>query len=59
MTKPVSPSKKPRKHLPPNYRQGLYSPVSYRKQELLVSENLLKQDFYVCGPNQKWTADSV
>ena len=24
---------------------------------LPVSENLLKQDFYACGPNQKWAGD--
>lgn len=32
-------------------------PVSYREHGLLVSENLLKQDFYVGGPNQKWAGD--
>lgn len=42
-------------------RQGLrakasrrFSPVSYREHGLPVSENLLKQDFYACEPNQKW-----
>ncbi|PAB40075.1 transposase, partial [Klebsiella pneumoniae] len=42
-------------------RQGLrakasrkFSPVSYREHGLPVSENLLKQDFYASGPNQKW-----
>ncbi|EFS4521520.1 transposase [Salmonella enterica] len=41
-------------------RQGLWakashrlSPVSYREHDLPVSENLLKQDFYSSGPNQK------
>jgi transposase InsO family protein len=45
-------------------RQGLrakaarkYSPVSYREHGLPVSENLVKQDFYVSGPNQKWAGD--
>ena len=32
-------------------------PVSYREHGLPVSENLLKQDFYVGGPNQKWAGD--
>ncbi|EAZ7904872.1 IS3 family transposase [Salmonella enterica] len=45
-------------------RQGLrakasrrFSPVSYREHGLPVSENLLKQDFYASGPNQKWSGD--
>ncbi len=45
-------------------RQGLptkatrkFSPVSYREHSLPVSENLLKQDFYASGPNQKWFGD--
>lgn len=45
-------------------RQGLwakasrkFSPVSYREHGLLVSENLLKQDFYASDPNQKWAGD--
>ncbi|EPJ4165683.1 IS3 family transposase [Citrobacter freundii] len=45
-------------------RQGLrakasrkFSPVSYREHGLSVSENLLKQDFYASGPNQKWCGD--
>ena len=45
-------------------RQGLrakaarkFSPVSYREHGLAVSENLLKQDFYASGPNQKWAGD--
>ena len=45
-------------------RQGLrakasrkFSPVSYREHGLLVSENLLKQDFTASGPNQKWAGD--
>ncbi|EGL9279964.1 IS3 family transposase [Salmonella enterica] len=45
-------------------RQGLrakasrrFSPVSYRELGLPVSENLLKQDFYASGPNQKWSGD--
>ncbi|EAM5758879.1 IS3 family transposase [Salmonella enterica] len=45
-------------------RQGLrakasrrFRPVSYRKHDLPVSENLLKQDFYASGPNQKWVGD--
>lgn len=33
------------------------SPVSYRAHGLPVSENLLKQDFYTSGPNQKWSGD--
>lgn len=44
-------------------RQGLrakaarkFSPVRYREHGLPVSENLLKQDFYASGPNQKWAA---
>ncbi|WP_370822705.1 IS3 family transposase [Pectobacterium polaris] len=45
-------------------RQGLrakasrkYRPVSYREHTLPVSENLLQQDFYAEGPNQKWAGD--
>ena len=45
-------------------RQGLrakaarkFSPESYREHCLPASENLLKQDFYASGPNQKWCAD--
>ncbi|AGB84045.1 transposase [Serratia sp. FGI94] len=45
-------------------RQGLrakasrrFSPVSYREHGLPVSDNLLKQDFYASGPNQKWVGD--
>ncbi len=45
-------------------RQGLrakaarkFSPVSYREHGLPVSENLLKQNFYASGPNQKWAGD--
>lgn len=45
-------------------RQGLrakaarkFSPVSYREHGLPVSDNLLKQDFYASGPNQKWAGD--
>lgn len=45
-------------------RQGLrakaarkFSPVSYREHGLQVSENLLKQDFYASGSNQKWAGD--
>ena len=45
-------------------RQGLrakaarnFSPVSYREHGLSVSENLLKQDFYASGPNQKGCGD--
>ncbi|EBB1607654.1 IS3 family transposase, partial [Salmonella enterica] len=34
-----------------------FSPVSYREHGLPVSENLLKQDFCVGGPNRKWTDD--
>lgn len=34
-----------------------FSPVSYREPGLPVSENLLKQDFYASGPNQKWSSD--
>ena len=47
-------------------RQGLrakasrkFSPVSYREHDLSVSENMLKQDFYACGPNQKWSGDTT
>ncbi|MFA3763137.1 IS3 family transposase [Yersinia sp. 2466 StPb PI] len=45
-------------------RQGLrakasrkFSPVSYREHGLPVLDNLLKQDFYASGPNQKWAGD--
>lgn len=45
-------------------RQGLsvkasrkFSPVNYRAHSLPVSENLLEQDFYTSGLNQKWTGD--
>lgn len=45
-------------------RQGLrakasrrFRPVSYHKHGLPVLENLLKQDFYASGPNQKWVGD--
>ena len=45
-------------------RQGLrekasrkFRPVSYRAHGLPVSENLLEQDFYASGPNQKWAGD--
>ncbi len=45
-------------------RQGLrakasrkFSPVSYRAHGLPVSENLLEQDFYASGPNQKRAGD--
>lgn len=45
-------------------RQGLrakaarkFSPVSYLEHGLPVSENLLKQNFYASGPNQKWADD--
>ncbi|MEL0552157.1 IS3 family transposase [Raoultella lignicola] len=45
-------------------RQGLrakaarkFSPVSYKEHGLPVSDNLLKQDFYASGPNQKWAGD--
>ncbi|MBK0127935.1 IS3 family transposase [Pantoea sp. S61] len=45
-------------------RQGLrakatrkFSPVSYREHGLPASDNLLKQDFYASGPNQKWAGD--
>lgn len=34
-----------------------FSPASYREHGLPVSENLLKQDFYASGPNQKWAGD--
>lgn len=34
-----------------------FSPVSYRIHNLPVSENLLEQDFYASGPNQKWAGD--
>jgi putative transposase len=46
------------------HRQGLrakaarkFNPVSYRAHQLPVSQNLLKQDFYASGPNQKWSGD--
>lgn len=35
-----------------------FSPVSYRVHSLSVSENLLEQDFYASGPNQKWRETS-
>lgn len=45
-------------------RQGLrakasrkFSPVSYREHGLPVLENLLIQDYYASGPNQKWAGD--
>lgn len=45
-------------------RQGLrakasrkFSPVCYRAHGLPVSENLLEQDFYASGTNQKWAGD--
>lgn len=45
-------------------RQGLrakaarkFPPLSYREHGLSVSENLLKQNFYASGPNQKWVGD--
>ncbi len=34
-----------------------FSTVSYRTHNLPVSENLLEQDFYASGPNQKWAGD--
>ncbi|MDO1959804.1 DDE-type integrase/transposase/recombinase, partial [Escherichia coli] len=34
-----------------------FSPVSYLAPGLPVSENLLQQDFYASGPNQKWAGD--
>lgn len=34
-----------------------FSPVISREHGLPVSENLLKQDFYASGPNQKWAGD--
>jgi len=44
-------------------RQGLlakaarkFSPVSYR-HDLLVSEKLLKQDFYASAPTHKWESN--
>lgn len=47
-------------------RQGLrakaarnFSPVSYREHCVPVSENLLKQDFYAIGPNQKGCGDTT
>ncbi|EYB46614.1 transposase [Escherichia coli] len=38
-------------------RSRKFSPVSYRAHGLPVSENLLEQDFYASGPNQKWAGD--
>ncbi|EKL6984072.1 IS3 family transposase [Escherichia coli] len=41
-------------------RQGLRAKASrnsYRAHGLPVSENLLEQDFYASGPNQKWAGD--
>ncbi|MGG2163129.1 IS3 family transposase [Escherichia coli] len=47
-------------------RQGLrakacrkFSPVSYRAHNQPVSENLLEQDFYASGPDQKWAGDVI
>ncbi|EHJ4094851.1 IS3 family transposase [Escherichia fergusonii] len=47
-------------------RQGLrakasrkFSPVSYCAHGLPVSENLLEQDFYASGPNQRWAGTSL
>ena len=47
-------------------RQGLrakasrkFSPVSYRAHGLPVSENLLEQDLYASGSNQKWVGDKM
>ncbi|SEA62689.1 hypothetical protein SAMN02982996_02077 [Lonsdalea quercina] len=34
-----------------------FSPVSYCEHGLPVLENLLEQDFYASGPNQKWSGD--
>ncbi|EHU66158.1 transposase [Escherichia coli] len=34
-----------------------FSPVCYRAHSQPVSENLLEQDFYASGPNQKWAGD--
>ncbi len=34
-----------------------FSPVYYRAHSQPVSENLLEQDFYASGPNQKWAGD--
>ena len=34
-----------------------FSPVCYRAHSQPVSENLLEQDFYASGPNQKWAED--
>ncbi|MCM4930594.1 hypothetical protein MMO01_29660, partial [Escherichia coli] len=31
--------------------------VCYRAHSQPVSENLLEQDFYASGPNQKWAGD--
>lgn len=46
-------------------RQGLrakvsrrFSLVSNREHGQPISENLLKQDFYASGPNQKWVMTS-
>ena len=36
-----------------------FSPVSYRAHNLPVSENLLEQDFYASGPDQKWAGTSL
>ncbi len=64
MTKSVSTSKKVRKQYSPEFRSEAlkqasrkFSPVSYRAHNLPVSENLLEQDFYASGPNQKWAGD--
>ncbi|WP_407719944.1 IS3 family transposase [Pluralibacter gergoviae] len=45
-------------------RQGLraraarkFNPVSYKAHNLPVFDNLLKQDFTACAPNQKWVQD--
>ena len=34
-----------------------FSPVCYCAHSQPVSENLLEQDFYASGPNQKWAGD--
>ncbi len=34
-----------------------FIPLSYRAHGLPVSENLLEQNFYASGPNQKWAGD--
>ncbi len=36
-----------------------FSLVSYRAHNLPVSENLLEQDFYASGPDQKWAGTSL